>query len=127
MTWQARRSTSLRRQQATCTDTCSSSTGGGLDDDGSMTDSDSSGSSDRAGSAETVQNAWEALLTAVQNGADDLRLFHDTMRRAQLSPTAPFPRAMVATTERIIRNLGHVDQELRDVLAELGLTAPERP
>ena len=82
-----------------------------------MTDSDRSDSSDRGSSAETVQNAWEALLTAVQNGADDLRLFHDTMRRAQLSPTAPFPRAMVATTERIIRNLGLVDQELRDVLA----------
>jgi len=74
---------------------------------------------------EAVQNAWQALLTAVANAADDLRLFHDTMTRARLSPTAPFPRAMVATADRIIKNLALVDQELRDVLAALGLAAPE--
>ena len=75
---------------------------------------------------QTVQDAWKALLTAVSNAADDLRLFHDTMRRAHLAPAAPFPRAMVLTSERIITNLALVDQELRDVLAALGLAAPER-
>jgi hypothetical protein len=73
------------------------------------------------GAEETVHRALEALLIAVAKAAEDLRMFHDTLGRARLAPLPPFPRTTVVTAERIIKNLGLVDSELRDLLAALGL------
>lgn len=76
--------------------------------------------------SETVHLALDALLVAVAKAAEDLRLFHDTVARARLAPLPPFPRATVATTERIVERLTSLDQDLRQVLMALGLADAPR-
>ncbi|HEV3216147.1 MAG TPA: hypothetical protein VGZ27_10515 [Vicinamibacterales bacterium] len=72
-----------------------------------------------------VHPAIEALLVAVARAADDLRLFHDTVIKATIDQSPPFPRTAVATTSRVIEHLKEVDEDLRKVLIALGL--PETP
>jgi hypothetical protein len=70
---------------------------------------------------EIVQSAIDALLTVVAKSADDLRAFHDALAKARLATLPPFPRVTVAVTERIIERLTNVDEDLKEVLAALGL------
>ena len=67
--------------------------------------------------------AVDALLRVVAQSADDLRAFHDVVSRAKLSSLAPFPRATVLVSERIIDRLATIDKELEEVLLGLGLKA----
>jgi hypothetical protein len=76
-------------------------------------------------SSDFVHPAIEALLVAVARAADDLRLFHDTVARATIGQSPPFPRTAVATTSRVIEHLKEVDEDLRKILIALGL--PETP
>ena len=73
--------------------------------------------------AEIVHTAIDTLLTVVAKSADDLRAFHDAVAKARMTPSPPFPRTAVATTESIVRNLQLVEIELRELLAALGLTS----
>ena len=70
--------------------------------------------------------AVNALLRVVAQSADDLRAFHDVVSRAQLSTLAPFPRATVLLSERIIDRLATIDKELEEVLLGLGLVNAPR-
>lgn len=73
---------------------------------------------------EVAHAAVDALLRVVEQSADDLRMFHDVIARARLSPLPPFPRATVLLTERIIERLAKVDSELEEVLLALGVRRP---
>ena len=81
---------------------------------------------DEPTSTEVAHAAVDALLRVVEQSADDLRAFHDVLARARLTPLAPFPRATVLLTERIIDRLTKVDLELEEVLLGLGVTRPPR-
>ena len=72
-------------------------------------------------SSDFVHPAIEALLVAVARAADDLRLFHDTVAKATIDQSPPFPRTAVATTSRVIEHLREVDEDLRKVMIALGL------
>ena len=78
-------------------------------------------------SNELFLSALDALLTAVAKSADDLHLFHDTVAKASLAPLEPFPRAFVTLAERVIERLTQLDEDLEEVLVELGLTRSEPP
>jgi hypothetical protein len=78
-------------------------------------------------SNELFLRALDALLTAVTKSADDLHLFHDTVAKAPLAPLEPFPRAFVTLAERVIQRLTQLDEDLEEVLVELGLTRSEPP
>jgi hypothetical protein len=70
---------------------------------------------------EIVHSAIDELLVVVAKAADDLRAFHDVVAKARIAPPAPFPRATLIITERIVDDLKRVDRDLRDVLVALGL------
>jgi hypothetical protein len=76
---------------------------------------------------ELFLSALDALLTAVAKSADDLHLFYDTVAKAPLAPSEPFPRAFVILAERVFERLTQLDQDLEEVLVELGLTRTEPP
>jgi hypothetical protein len=76
---------------------------------------------------ELFLRALDALQTAVAKSADDLHLFHDTVAKALLAPLEPFPRAFVTLAERVIQRLTQLDEDLEEVLVELGLTRSEPP
>ena len=63
--------------------------------------------------AEIVHVALDDLLLVVAKAADDLRTFHAAVSRARIAPLPPFPRASVAFTSSIIKNLQKVEEELR--------------
>jgi hypothetical protein len=75
--------------------------------------------------AEIVDAAIDDLLLVVERAADDLRTFHAAVSRHRIAPLPPFPRASVAVTSSIIKNLRKIEEELREVLIALGL--PESP
>ena len=74
-----------------------------------------------------VNNAIDTLLLVVAKSADDLRAFHQVVSQARRAPLPPFPRLAVLTTERIVDDLKRVEQDLRHVLAALGITRPSEP
>jgi hypothetical protein len=74
--------------------------------------------------SEIVHEAIDTLLLVVDQSARDLRAFHDALQHARIAPLPPLPRATMVTTESIVNHLKSVDQELRQVLIALGLTAP---
>jgi hypothetical protein len=73
-------------------------------------------------SSEIVHDAVEALLLVVAKSAEDLNAFHAVVEHARLSALPPFPRATVVVTERIIDSLKHVEEDLKAVLVDLGLS-----
>jgi len=73
--------------------------------------------------AEIVHAAVDELLFVVGKAAEDLRMFHDTLAKARLTPLPPFPRATLIAAEHIIDDLKRVERDLRDVLVSLGLAA----
>ena len=73
--------------------------------------------------SEIVHAAVDELLFVVGKAAEDLRMFHDTLAKARLTPLPPFPRATLIATEHIIDDLKRVERDLRDVLVSLGLAA----
>jgi hypothetical protein len=70
--------------------------------------------------ADVVDPAIETLLSVVLRASDDLRTFHQTVSKADVA-RVPFPRIAVVTTERIIRQLGDVEEDLKKVMTALGL------
>ena len=80
---------------------------------------------DESTPGDIVHGAIDDLLLVIAKAADDLRTFHATVSRARIAPLPPFPRASVAVTSSIIKNLRKVEEELRAVLLALGL--PESP
>jgi len=76
-------------------------------------------------SSDVVPPAMATLLVTVARAADDLRLFHDTVAKAHIGASPPFPRTAVAAVSRVLTNLKYVEQDLREVLIALGL--PETP
>jgi len=70
---------------------------------------------------EVFLSALHALLTAIAKSADDLHLFHDTVAQASFAPSEPFPRAFVSLAQRVIERLTQLDNDLEEVLGELGL------
>jgi hypothetical protein len=79
-------------------------------------------------SSDFIHPAIDSLLVAVARAADDLRLFHKTVAKVHIGQAPPFPRTAVAATTRVIKNLQHVEEDLKKVLIALGLpeTAAER-
>ena len=75
--------------------------------------------------SDVIAPAIATLLVTVARAADDLRLFHDTVAKANVGPEPPFPRTAVAAVSRVLSNLKHVEQDLREILIALGL--PETP
>ncbi len=75
-------------------------------------------------SADVVHAALEALLDIIARSSEDLRLFHDTISKARLTPTPSFPRAAVVLTESIAKRLTKVDQELEELVTALGVPRP---
>jgi hypothetical protein len=76
---------------------------------------------------EEFLRAFDALLTTVAKSSDDLRLFHDTVAKAPLSPVSRFPRATIILTERIVDRLTKLEKDLEEVLVALGLSHTEPP
>ena len=74
--------------------------------------------------ADTVHVAIDDLLSVVAKAADDLRMFHTAVSKAQIAPQPPFPRATVVLTLRIVDHLRTIEEELREVLQALGLPEP---
>jgi hypothetical protein len=72
--------------------------------------------------SEIVHSAVDALLLVVAKSAEDLNAFHAAVGKARSSGLPPFPRATVVVAERIIDNLKLVEQDLRDMLVDLGLS-----
>ena len=77
--------------------------------------------------AEVIHAALEGLLEIIARSSEDLRLFHDTISKARLSPTPSFPRAAVVLTESIAKHLTKVDQELEELVIALGVRRPMPP
>ena len=71
--------------------------------------------------SDVIAPAIATLLVTVARAADDLRLFHDTVAKANIGPAPPFPRTAVAAVSRVLSNLKHVEQDLREILIALGL------
>jgi hypothetical protein len=71
--------------------------------------------------AEIVHDAIDALLLVVAKSAEDLNAFQAAVAQARLGPLPPFPRATLGTAERIIDHLKRVEQDLRELLVNLGL------
>jgi hypothetical protein len=76
---------------------------------------------------DVVHPAIETLLTVVLRASDDLRTFHDTVAKANVVAKPPFPRIAVTVTERIIKGLGDVEEDLKKVLTALGLPESSPP
>ena len=76
-------------------------------------------------SSDFIPPAIATLLVTVARAADDLRLFHDTIAKADIDSAPPFPRTAVAAVSRVLNNLKHVEQDLREILIALGL--PKTP
>jgi hypothetical protein len=72
-----------------------------------------------------IHTALDDLLQVVDRSANDLRAFHTTVSRARFDQLAPFPRASLALTTRVIDHLKTVEQDLWEVLTALGLNPSE--
>jgi hypothetical protein len=72
--------------------------------------------------SEIVNSAVDALLLVVAKSAEDLNAFHQAVAQARSESLPPFPRATVVVAERIIDDLRRVEQDLRSVLVDLGLS-----
>lgn len=77
--------------------------------------------------AEVIHAALEGLLEIIATSSQDLRLFHDAISKARLTPLPAFPRAAVVLTESIVGRLTKVDQELEELVIALGVPRPPRP
>ncbi len=76
---------------------------------------------DRRSDEGIVHDAVDALLLVVGKSADDLRTFHDALAKLRGERPTRFPRAAVATAERIVEHLTRVEEHLREVTVALGL------
>jgi len=76
--------------------------------------------------AEVIHAALEGLLDIIATSSEDLRLFHDAISKARLTPLPSFPRAAVVLTESIVKRLTKVDQELEELVMALGVPRPTR-
>jgi hypothetical protein len=72
--------------------------------------------------SELVQTAIDALLLAVKKSAEDLNAFHAAVTAVRPHTTPPFPRATVIIAERVIDDLRRVEQDLRSVLVDFGVS-----
>jgi hypothetical protein len=72
--------------------------------------------------SDLVQIAIDGLLLAVKKSAEDLNAFHATVTEVRSRATPPFPRATVIVAERVIDDLRRVEQDLRNVLVDFGVS-----